>query len=80
MYQGFLEGYANHMVQEEEWRNMDKEQAKLEAKELIPYDILYEYFKKCGESEKDTSSAQACLLTNLEKFTLDTLEKMEQGF
>ncbi|MBR6411925.1 MAG: hypothetical protein IKS41_02040 [Alphaproteobacteria bacterium] len=77
MYQGYLEGYANQMVQyqQQEGVEANKELAKLEAEKLISYDTLHKYFKECGESKTNINDAQSCILSNLQNYIMKKMGK-----
>ncbi len=70
IYLGMIQGYANRMLQykEKEGIPTTKEEAIAEFLELFKQDTFFEYFQKCGESEKDIDKAQACLLSNILTF------------
>ena len=70
MYFGMMQGYANRMLQHKEKEGIPttKEEAKAEFLELFQQDTFFEYFQKCGESEKDIDNALECLLSNILTF------------
>ena len=72
MYQGVLSGYVKAMLkhQQEKGLETDAAQTKAEIMDLLPYNTFHGYFQKCGESEKDFNSAQACILSNIQNLML----------
>jgi hypothetical protein len=70
IYFGIMQGYANRMLQHKEKEGIPttKEEAMAELLELFQQDTFFEYFQKCGESEKDIDNALECLLSNILTF------------
>ena len=53
---------------------MENDMLTEEQKKLVTFDVFNDYFKKCGESEKDVKQASFCIVKNMLEYT-----KAEKG-
>lgn len=72
MYQGYLQGYIDAVVQnkQENHQPINKKKIKEEAQQLISYNEFYTGFQKCGEAAKNDQEAKKCITVYAQRITL----------